>query len=168
MDLLYRYANLQCTAEEKQLVYEYLEADFSRCFELIKLMKMRAYKELRPEELLLEEECESCKKIDRQMSPVSEMTSIPGKEKVSGLGWLYNFFTDKDKEEAVEEFVDHNLGEMDEELLSTSLNEVLPYLKTDEVSFVGESDLVYRSSPVSLFTASGFLGLLEDYIDSPD
>lgn len=156
MDLLYRYANLQCTAEEKQLVYEYVEADFSRCFELIKLMKMRAYKELRPEELLVEEECESCKKIDRQMSTVSEMTSIPGKQKVSGLGWLYNFFTDKDKEEAVEE------------LLSTSLNEVLPDLKTDEVSFVGESDLVYRSSPVSLFTASGFLGLLEDYIDSPD
>lgn len=156
MDLLYRYANLQCTAEEKQLVYEYVEADFSRCFELVKLMKMRAYKELRPEELLLEEECESCKKIDRQMSTVSEMTSIPGKQKVSGLGWLYNFFTDKDKEEAVEE------------LLSTSLNEVLPDLKTDEVSFVGESDLVYRSSPVSLFTASGFLGLLEDYIDSPD
>lgn len=156
MDLLYRYANLQCTAEEKQLVYEYVEADFSRCFELIKLMKMRAYKELRPEELLVEEECESCKKIDRQMSTVSEMTSIPGKQKVSGLGWLYNFFTDKDKEEAVEE------------LLSTSLNEVLPDLKMDEVSFVGESDLVYRSSPVSLFTASGFLGLLEDYIDSPD
>lgn len=165
--LLYRYANLQCTTEEKQLVYEYVEADFSRCFELIRLMKMRAYKELRPDELLFDEEHESCKKIGKKRSSAKSMKPLFNRRKAFGVDWLNDLFADN-KEEAIDELMDVGQDKVEEDLLSVSMDEVLPDLIPDEVSVVKEPDLVFGSSPNTLFTASGFLVLLEDYIYSPD
>lgn len=168
MELLHKYVNLQCTAEEKQLVYEYLEADFCRCFELIKLMKIRAYNELQPKGLLVEKKLDPCIMIDRQMNQAESKELTLKRRKKSTFGWLYNFFTNKDKEDLFEELADDSVDEKDEDLLSASLNEVVSDLISEDVSSVREPDLVYGASPASLFTASGFLGLLEDYIDSPD
>ncbi len=45
-DLLYRYVYLQCSPEEVESVHTLLKTDFSRCFEVIKMMRERAAEEL--------------------------------------------------------------------------------------------------------------------------
>lgn len=167
--LLYRYANLQCTAEEKRMVYEYVEADFGRCFELIRLMKMRAYHELRPQDFQAEEEHVCNRQITPKIAPSCSMDSVSEKKKSSRFSWLYNFFTDEDeKEDTASEFVDESRNDRDEELLSASLDEFFQGGIQKEVSSVKEPVSEYKASLSSLFTASGFLGLLADYVDSPD
>lgn len=45
-ELLRRYVCLQCTPDEINVVHEYLEADFSRCFDVIEMMRERAENDL--------------------------------------------------------------------------------------------------------------------------
>ena len=44
--LLYRYVYLQCEADEIERVHALLKADFSHCFEVIRMMRERAAEEL--------------------------------------------------------------------------------------------------------------------------
>lgn len=44
--LLYRYVYLQCGADEIEQVHALLKADFSHCFEVIRMMRERAAEEL--------------------------------------------------------------------------------------------------------------------------
>lgn len=70
--LLNKYVNQKCTEDEKLYVRNYIEADFSRCFEMIRLMKAKAYNEMGLE------------------------TTIPQPEESISLGGLFGFLNEEE------------------------------------------------------------------------
>lgn len=146
--LLNKYVYLQCTKEEELYVHTYIETDFSRCFEVIRLMKIRAYNELYPSSLREIEPCYQERKI-RPIPASPEALPIPQVQKSRPLGGLFGFLTRRKKDEEIFES-----GMMHEKPIVQPMDECVSVL-----------DLEPEIESVS---ASGFLDMLKTYVDLSD
>ncbi len=144
-ELLRRYVCLQCTPDEISVVHEYLEADFSRCFDVIEMMRERAENDLS----VLSGNRSLCYdlqhlKLTNEVPSESRSEYAPPRRKLSFLG---------DFRRKIQDFI--NEGEEEDESFEADV-ETTGQESTSR--FVMEREV----------TASGFMVWLNDYLETDD
>lgn len=146
--LLKRYANLHCTKEEIHCVHNYIKENFSRCFEVIRLMKARAYNELLPAS---PPEADICSPQRSFMEPKKrKMIVVPPMEESEAMGGSFDFLSEEDEEGKMRRKYDDIYGVR------------FVQHKKEELSAL---DLKPEGKS---FTATCFLDMLKTYVDQPD
>lgn len=141
-ELLRRYVCLQCTPDEISVVHEYLEADFSRCFDVIKMMRERAEKDLS----VLSGNRSLCDDVQHSMPMPSEACTdyAPPKRKWSFLD---------DFRRKIQNFI--NEGEEEDKSFEADVE-------------TSKQDSMLRFAVEREVSASGFMVWLNDYLETDD